>query len=118
MERYYTLRRRCTRHLVTRKENEIFQRKKRRDLLSERHTNIIAEPTVHPTSFRATRHGWRRGLGLDEYLDDAKLTLVEYLVQLSHVREWDTMSYHESRVELPRDDVVVEDFLPVRVDWG
>ena len=83
-----------------------------------RHTSIIAEPIVHPTGFGATRHGWRGSLGFDEYLDDAKLTLVEYLVQLSHVREWDTMSYHECRVELPGDDVVVEDFLPVRVDWG
>jgi hypothetical protein len=96
------------------------KRQKATDLLitGERHTSIIAGPIVHPTDPRSTRHGWRRGLGFDEYLDKAKFALVEYLVQFSHVREWDSVSYHERRVELPGDDIVVEDFLPVRVDWG
>lgn len=52
-------------------------------------------------------------MGLDEHLDDAKLALVGHLVQFAHILERNPVSDHERRVELSRDDVVVQGLVPV-----
>lgn len=53
---------------------------------------------------------------LDEYFDDAKFTLVECLVQFSHVFERCSVGDHERWVKLSGDDIAVEDLVPVQVD--
>ena len=73
-------------------------------------------PIVHPTRLGASRHGWRRSVGLDKYLDDTKFALVERLVQFVHILERDPVGDHERRVELSGDDVVLEDLVPVQMN--
>lgn len=73
-------------------------------------------PIVHPTGLGTARHGWRRNLGLDEDLDDAKFTLVECSVQFGHIFKRNPMGDHERGVELSGDDVVVENLVPIQMN--
>lgn len=74
-------------------------------------------PVIHAASLGASSHGLRRSVRLDENLDDAKFTLVKCVVQFSHILERHSVSDHERRVKLSGDDIVVENLVPVQVDW-
>lgn len=73
-------------------------------------------PVAHPTGVGTASHGRRRSLGLDEDLDNAKLTFVEYLIQFGHILEWNPMGDHERRIELPGNDVILQDLVPIQVN--
>jgi hypothetical protein len=82
---------------------------------NERHTTFTT-PILHLAGLGTARHGWRRGLGLSEDLDDAKFTFVKLVVHFGHIFKRDSMRDHEGRVELSGDDVVVEDLVPVQMN--
>ena len=75
-------------------------------------------PIIHSGGLEQPGRRWRGSLGLDEDFDDAESTLVKRVVQFGHIFERNPMGGHERRVELSRDDVVVEDLVPVQVDWS
>ena len=84
-------------------------------IINERHTTFTT-PILHLAGLGTASHGWRRSIGLNEDLDDAKFTFVKLVVHFGHSFKWDPMSDHEGRVEFSGDDVVVEDFVPVQMN--
>ena len=71
---------------------------------------------IHSGGLEQPGHKWRGSLGLDKDFNDAEFTLVKRVVQFGHIFERNPMGDHERRVELSRDDVVVENLAPIQMD--